>query len=519
MTGTRPRTLYDLLRDGAARHPERIAVVDRSGTVTYSALAARAEGFAAALSAQGIAAGDRVGHYVEKSIAAVAAIFGILATGAAYVPLDPRAPSAHVARRAADACLHGLLTTAGRLVALRQHLRPLPHVCLLIDESGVGAAAPPRHRGTGDDLAHILYTSGSTGAPKGVMVSHRAALSFVAWATEQFRLGEGDIVASHAPFHFDLSTFDLFATIAAGATIALVPDETAMFPRSLAAWIAASGISVWYSVPTALVQLVQRGGLSSDPFPALRLVLFAGEVFPTRELAALMRLVPRAAFFNLYGPTETNVCSAHPVMSPPADDAAPIPIGTVCGHCTVRVRGDDGRVVPNGAIGELVITGESLMTGYWGKPELTAAAFVADPLEPASTRQFYRSGDCGWRDPDGVLHFAGRRDAQVKIRGHRVELGEIETVLGRHPAILEAVVLARPGDAVGPALTAFIVADADQALDRRLLANFCADRLPGYMIPRDIVFLSAMPRTPTGKLDRAALAALDQVGGDGRVRR
>jgi len=515
--------LHDLLSDQASRAPDRLAVEDRAERATYAELDAASGHLAALLSVQGVGSGHRVGVLLEKSAAAVAAIFGVLKAGAAYVPLDSNAPGKRVAEMAEDGQLEGLITTRSGFEKLQPMLRPLPRCLVLLSADArlcsfsnaitvethpptASPAAPELRAGPGcHDAAYILYTSGSTGAPKGVVVTHFAAMSFVRWATAAFALRPADRLSSHAPFHFDLSVFDLFATVATGAAVVLVPPDVALFPRSLADWIAGSGISVWYSVPFALVQLVERAGLTGNPFPGLRLVLFAGEPFPPRQLGELMRLAPGARFFNLYGPTETNVCSSYQVAVPPAPDGPAIPIGRPCSHCTIRVIDEAGRIAAPGQIGELVVGGASLMQGYWRRAELTARSFVADPLNGAGGSPHYRTGDFGWLGEDGELRFLGRRDAQVKLRGHRVELGEIEAVLLRHPAILEVAVVAQPVEGFDARLIAFVVPKENCTLDHETLMLACRESLPVYMRPRELRFLRGLPRTTTGKLDRAAL--------------
>lgn len=502
--------LHHLLREQARNRPANVAIIDRSQSITYAELEAMAKRFADALMTAGLRPGDRAGLLLGKSIAAVAALFGILRCGAAYVPLDPLAPALRTARIIQHAELRALITTPARLDPLASCLKtPLP-AYLLVDETSIPHSenfqifqAPATCEANTDDagespLAYILYTSGSTGAPKGVAIGHQAALSFVHWAKDFFDLQTNDIVASHAPFHFDLSTFDLFATIAAGGTIALLPPSAIPFPASVAAWIEATGVTIWYSVPAALMQLVARGGRVAPAFPRLRGVLFAGEVFPNPALGELMRLISQARFFNLYGPTETNVCTVQEIAAPPAPDAPPVPIGKPCAHCSVRILAQ----TEERDLGEIVVAGPSLMQGYWRRPDLTAAACFTD----AAGRRFYRTGDFGWIGEDGALHFAGRRDAQVKIRGHRVELGEIEAALLLCPAIEEAAAMAAPDGT----LTAFVVTRPDASPDRQTLLAFCGERLPGYMVPRDFRVVSCLPRTSTGKLDRMALTTQAQ---------
>jgi amino acid adenylation domain-containing protein len=368
------------------------------------------------------------------------------------------------------------------------------------------------------DLAYVLYTSGSTGEPKGVAISHRAALAFVRWAIAELGLRGEDCFASHAPFHFDLSILDLFGAAGVGAAVRLIPEALQSFPFKLAELIDRAGISVWYSVPSALVRLLTQGRLDRFRFPRLRLVLFAGEVFPVRHLRELMALMPHAAFWNLYGPTETNVCTCYRVPLLAAERTAPVPIGIACAGTEVFALAGDGRRAGPGHSGELFVAGPTLMTGYWGRPEQTAEALVPHPLRPHGPDRAYRTGDLVAVGEDGTYTFLGRRDHMVKSRGYRVELGEIEATLHAQADVREAVVLALPDDLVGHRLHAVVVLADGSTLSPRDLHRYCAERLPRYMVPAAIVVRRhPLPRTSTGKTDRRAL--IDELAGEGNARR
>ena len=511
--------LHDLLAASATRHPDRVAVVDGDRTLTYAQLDQEANRLARALYDRGVRRGERVGVHLEKSLEAVTAIYGALKAGASYVPLDPRAPAARVVQIASDADLRYVVADSERartwtaLAADSGSVKTL----VLLDDAGdaaisapaamivLGARAvracpptPPEPDLASSDLAYILYTSGSTGRPKGVMLSHGNALAFVEWAADEIAVTETDRLSSHAPFHFDLSVFDLYAAARAGAAVVLVPPELSLFPVRLAEFVSQTGISVWYSVPSILTMLALRGDLGAVDLAALRAIVFAGEVFPPKHLFALMKQVPHARFHNWYGPTETNVCTAYRVPEPDRCPD-PVPIGRAIAGVDVYAVTDTGDRAGAGEVGELHVTGPTVMQGYWGDPERTARALIQCPGRWPT----YKTGDYVVRQPDGTLLYLGRRDAQIKSRGYRIELGEIETTLHEHPDVIECAVVAMPDEVVSNRIKAFVVVQQD--VDARSLARFCEGRLPRHMIPESFEFRDALPRSSTGKVARTEL--------------
>jgi amino acid adenylation domain-containing protein len=359
---------------------------------------------------------------------------------------------------------------------------------LMSDAAGARAAGP-------DDLAYVLYTSGSTGSPKGVELTHGNALAFVDWVVATFSISAADRLSGHAPLHFDLSILDVFAAAAAGATLVLVPKAVSRFPIEQANWLASAGITVWYSVPTALALMVDHGNLAAVDLSALRTVLYAGEVFPIGPLARLITAAPHAEYWNLYGPTETNVCTAYRIDEPPDAD---VPIGwPVCGD-TVEVVDEQGSAVGVDEIGELVVTGPTVARGYRNAPELTASRFFG---------RSYRTGDRVVADATGCLRFIGRADAQVKVRGHRVELGEVEAALLRHPAVADGAVVAVPDELFTNRLVALVVAAPDAELDPQDVRRHLTGVLPAAMVPELVRVVGVLPRTSTGKVDRRTLVA------------
>ncbi len=518
--------LPDLLSYSANRWPEDPAIVMDAIALSYSELEAASNRFARALVRSGVGHGDRVALWLPKSPEAAVALYGVMKAGAAYVAVDPSAPPARLAYIARDCQVAGVVTLSTRFAALGREfagdapMRVVLHADTEADpvrlarlptiswaEINQGSPEPLSNPAKETDLAYILYTSGSTGEPKGVMISHRSSLSFVEWAGDTFAITREDRMANHAGFHFDLSVFDLFAGARAGATVYPVSPRVAPFPAALSRQWSDQRLTVWYATPSTLIQLLARGNLSAVDLSALRLVLFAGEVFPVKHLRQLMALVPRARFANLYGPTETNVCTWYEVQSLPSEGSS-LPIGRSCSNCQVLLLDEAGLAVRDGEVGELWVSGGTLMHGYWGRPELTARALKEIEVSPGQRKRAYRTGDLVRRLGDGDLQFVGRRDHQVKTRGYRVELGEIEAMLSRHPAVDESVVLAVPDEEIGHRLKAVVVPNAGKPVDEAELKRHCSEVLPRYMIPEMIEFRSNLPRTGSDKVDREALLRL-----------
>jgi len=535
--------LQQLLIEAAARQPKRPAVAADGCLLTYEELDRLSSKLARALLRLGVARGDRVGILAPKSAAAVIAVYGALKAGTCYVPLDPKAPAerlSHIVQDSGAAVIVADEARAPQAATLAEAI-PWPTSVVVVGIPGrPEAAIPPvqgesivpwaavagesaeplaEERAIETDLAYILYTSGSTGVPKGVMISHRNSLTFVDWSAAAAELGEQDRVCSPAPLTFDLSVFDVFATCRAGACLNVLPDGATTFPVSIARWLAAERISVWYSVPSALVLLACYGSLQQVDLSALRTVIFAGEVFPPKHLTRLMAELPHARYLNWYGPTETNVCTAFEVPAGWAD-ARPTPIGKACANTEVFAVTSEGRRTSRpGEVGELYVRGPSLMRGYWGQQAKTSEVLVPHPFRAESNELVYRTGDLVTLEPSGNYAFLGRGDSMVKIRGYRVELGEVEAALHRHPAIQEAVVLPVPDDMLGNRLRAIVTADGAGDLTREQVLDYCRQWLPNYMVPEIVELREGLPRTSTGKVDRAGLAQeLHELepAGDGR---
>jgi amino acid adenylation domain-containing protein len=374
-----------------------------------------------------------------------------------------------------------------------------------LDDILAGTAAQrPDHTGNPDDIAAMLYTSGSTGTPKGVMLSQENISSFVQWVIDTFEYTSDDRFTSHAPFHFDLSTLDLYVTFRVGGSVFLLDDTLVRFPASISKILEKEKITSWYSVPTALRLLVDHGALGRRDLSSLKRVFFAGEVFPVPGLRKVMTAMPGVEFVNLYGPTETNVCTYHRLPGIPGNDVMAIPIGKGCENVEVSIVDQAGCPVSGSERGEICVKGPTVMKGYWRRDEQTRASRLN------GAEDTYRTGDFGNWESDGTINFSGRMDEQIKIRGHRVELSEIESVIVAHALIREAAVtLAQWADSEDE-LIAFVVPEGDTVSESDVFEQ-CGDFLPSYAHPHRVVFRSDFPRTSTGKIDRQQLKSAAQA--------
>lgn len=495
-----PHTLDDYVAVWAEKTPETEAFRFNGRALTFRALAEKAGHLSRWLNGRSIGPGERVGIYMEKGLDMPVAVFGVLGSGAAYVPLDPAAPLSRTAELIEDCGISVVISQDRQVASLRGICAMTRLVTCIVGVSELGVAgveciqsdirvisttAPPERRET--DPAYIIFTSGSTGVPKGIVHTHASAMAYAEMAAETYGLVPGDRMGNHAPLHFDMSTFEFFAGISRGATVVMVPEILTKLPASLSQLIADERLSVWYSVPFALIQLVEYGALDARDISTLRWVIFAGAPMSPKHLQLLQDRLPHAQFSNAYGPAEVNVVTYHNISGGSGDGEAAVPIGTACPHADILLADD----------GELLVATPASMQGYWLQPALTEAAF-----EMRDGKRYYRTGDLVVRDDTGLLHYLGRKDRQVKIRGFRVELDEVELVLGQHETVSEAAALVAPDGLtvegfVSPAPGACVTDDA-------VLAH-CRNRLQGAAVPSRITVCGSFPRTSTGKIDRKNL--------------
>jgi D-alanine--poly(phosphoribitol) ligase subunit 1 len=530
--------LQSYLDDASRAHPEKPALVDDQRTISYGELQSDADRIAHCLRTNGVRRQDRVVICMKRSAQVLVAMLGILKADAIYVPVDAKAPIERLLKVVRD-CQPGVMVCDDAALAVMDRVRSLmPSVKRLVIFGNAAAAAgeipricweettartvpPPRYGNIDADAAYILYTSGSTGSPKGVTISHLNVINYIEWAVDYFKIGEDDRILGTAPFHFDMSTFDIYTALKAGATLCIAPERLLLFPNKLLDLIEKEGVTLWKGVSSLLMYLSSTGALKEGRMPTLEKVLFGGEVLATKHLMNWMQHYPAKRFYNVYGPTEaTGVSACYPLERVPASANEPIPIGKACANTEIFILTEEGRLAEIGETGELCIRGSGLSLGYWDDEEKTARAFVRNPLGRTQHDRIYRTGDLARQREDGVFEYLGRQDFQIKYMGYRIELFEIEqAILSQDNIHQAAVVLCDSHQSEVQELVAFIAGPG--LLDLDAILDELGRSVPSYMLPKRIIPMAEIPLTDRGKTDRVALrdfyqkaVQLPEIGAD-----
>ena len=518
--------LQDWVTQAAQRAPQSRAIVGEDRTLTYAEVDDYSERLASMLLAMGCRRGDRVAVLMPQSARAVASLIGVLKAGCAYVPLDPSGANVRTAEMLrqceprillAGGCEPAVLEDLDSRGALRHSLTGwLEHAggperpTFTLHDVEAMPARGPRPCSHPDDLAYILFTSGTTGKPKGVPISHASVHAFISWVVDYFELGPEDRLSGHTALTFDLSTFDIYATFAAGAELHHVPRRSLLIPHEVPAFIQERALTLWFSVPSQLAYVARFDALKGRRLDSLRHVAWCGDVLAPRNLVYWRERLPGVAFTNLYGPTETTVASSY--YRVPDDfgvESGGVPIGTPCPGEELLVLDQALRPAAVGETGDLYIGGVGLSPGYWRNEERTRSAFVCDPRPGHVGRRLYRTGDRGRVREDGIVEFLGRADFQIKTAGYRVEPAEVEQAIANLPEVLAcAVVPVVSDDFAGSVIGCAYVPSNGKPIRTGEIKQRLADVLPAYMVPSRWLVLSELPTDSRGKIDRGHLQAL-----------
>ena len=490
-----------LLERSCALYPDNKAVSDSAVSYTYAELRDRARRAASALIAA-LESRAPVMVYLPKGADMVAGFCAAMYSGRPYVPTDAAAPRGRLEKIIANLAPSAVITDE----ALAKNLEGIPgeyKVFTLDDlaahETDDAAISAALKTVTDSDPIYVMYTSGSTGTPKGVTIPHRGVLLFARWAEETFGWTSETVIANQAPLYFDVSVMDVYGAMRCGGKLILTPEVLFRFPNKLPEFLQENAVTSIYWVPTVMINIANSGALDGVELPALKSVAFAGEVMPNLQLNVWRRALPGRIFANLYGPTETDVCTAY-VVDRDFADGDPLPIGKPLPNMKVLLLGEDGMPVKTGETGEICVAGSGVNIGYWNRPDLTERAFTTDPRNTAWQERYYRTGDLGWYNEYGEIMFAGRRDGQIKLRGNRIELGEVENAARLLPGVENVCVIF---DKARQEIVLFL--ETAQEIPLRTARREMRGTLPTYMMPGRIVCMEKLPHNANDKIDRVSL--------------
>jgi len=522
--------LHQLLSESAAKYPDKEAISFKDRIITYGELDRESSKLAYVLSEIGIERRDRIGIHMNRSIHSIIGAFGILKAGATYVPIDPMCPPDRFRFIIHTCGIKTLLTSHEKISNVESYSHEgtlLKSIVVMNDLNSefpsTGSAqlfnwqeirstakeGVPNPFTIDSDPAYILFTSGSTGKPKGVMISHLNSLTFINSAYNFFQMDVKDKFSNICPLHFDMSIFDLFVALKTGASVVIIPETAAIFPSQLAECIEKNKITVWNSVPSALSMLANFAKLDKYDLSSLRLVLFAGEVFPIKYLRRLKEMIPNATFFNMYGQTEANSSTCYKVTKIPSEDIEILPIGKALPNFEIFAIDENGKEIrAPGDKGELYVRASSVALGYWDDVKKTEECFVKNPLTPNLNERVYKTGDMVSLDAERNYVFLYRKDNMIKSRGYRIEIGEIENVLCNHPQIKNAVITPIPDELIGNRILATVVPKTIGLIEKEDILRYCIKILPKYMVPEIIEFRDSLPTTSSGKVDRKKLGSI-----------
>jgi amino acid adenylation domain-containing protein len=495
-----------LLDQAALKYGDRCAVEDEHGTLTYTEYRRVSRCVGSGLLAAG-AARRPVIVYLPKSVKALTVFMGAQYCGCPYAPVDAHIPMTRLTKIVESLQPGAIITDESLAQNLSECDLGDTKVCLCSDleQTEDAGEALDRILDTVIDLdpIYIMYTSGSTGVPKGVTIPHRGIIDYAAWVVSTFGFTEETVMASQSAFYFDNSTFDIYGCLQCGGHLVLIPENLILFPTKLPQFLREKHITSIFWVPTVMISVANSGVLDSISLPELKNVAFCGEVMPNRQLNIWRKALPNCTYANLYGPTEiTDVCCYYRVDREFADNE-PLPIGKACENMRVLILKEDGSQAGPNEQGELCVLGSGVALGYWNAPEITSKAFTANPLNPNWYERMYHTGDLAYVNDAGEIIFLGRRDSQIKLRGNRIELGDIEAAARSIDHVENACALF---DREEEKIVLFLETK-EQFILRKFnleLRNF----LPKYMLPGKLICLEAFPMNANRKVDRLQLGGM-----------
>ncbi|NOZ61324.1 MAG: amino acid adenylation domain-containing protein [Calditrichaeota bacterium] len=515
------------LKMSAERFPEKTALKKQNFQINYRQLDKITDNLAAAFLRAGVRRGDRIAIVGNHSIEGVSGMLATLKSDAAFVMIDPD----NLCQRAIDVIencdpklvlcesqpiqehksFFSQLPTARKIWTFEfikeLKIRDFDREKQEFTPLNLSPGNKPASQNIDADLASIVYTSGSTGTPKGVMISHRNIIDYVNWAVDAFQLSSEEIILNTAPFHFDMSTFDIFVTLRLGATLIISDRNQRLFPGKLVELIEKEKVTLWKGISSLLMYMAQSGVLKSGTMKSLRQVLFGGEALAPKFLVQWMNAFPEKRFFNVYGPTEaTGVSCFHPIEKIP-DSREPLPIGKACSNTEIIILNEANQESNTSEIGEICIRGAGVACGYWRDAEATTNSFVQNPKTKLPNDVIFRSGDFGYRTADGMIVLIGRKDLQVKYMGYRIDLGEIENAILGHPSAKDAAAALTEVPGLGVNELGALIAKKNE-LSGEEIVEFLQEKLPLYMMPKKVLFVTAIPRNNRGKIDRIAVQNL-----------